>query len=218
MENNKIIIKVPNELKKDLSNTKALDWEENESFFQWVDLRDEKLLKFYFNSYKILFFTILWKIHNPLNIFEIKQLKNELKEIKFKIKQLEKVYDEIYWYSSFKEKEYFSLVWNNKKNYFLNWLFIDLHNLLIRKIILSFNLLDKKEDEYSTIIIVLYKWLLLIISLFLIKFNFYLCDKDKLNQLKQYLNHLSLSQLKRAEYDTMRFKKRDKELYEKLFY
>jgi hypothetical protein len=45
MENNKIIIKVSAELKKDLSNTKALDSQENESFFQSVDLRDKNALK-----------------------------------------------------------------------------------------------------------------------------------------------------------------------------
>lgn len=48
MENNKIIIKVPEELKKDLSNTKALDWQENESFFSECGFERWKYIKMIF--------------------------------------------------------------------------------------------------------------------------------------------------------------------------
>lgn len=109
MENNKIIIKVPNELKKDLSNTKALAWEENESFFQSVDLRNEPTLKWYFEWYKVLYFEILRRLYNPLNIFQRKALKKELKEVKTKLLQFEKVLDEMYWKIFFEEKWFFSL-------------------------------------------------------------------------------------------------------------
>lgn len=90
MQDNKIIIKVPNELKADLSNTKALDWKEEnqERFFESNNFElypDQTSL--YFDLYRILYFqyisenlSLFWLFWE--NKFKFIQIKNKILKLK----------------------------------------------------------------------------------------------------------------------------------------
>ena len=211
MQNNKIIITVPDELKSDLTNTKALDWEIEKWFFDCVDLRNEYNLKWYFEWYKILYFELIKRLLNPLNILKKSKFKKELKEVKEKLLSLEKVFDEIYKEEFFYEKKFFSLKWgeSNSSKYSK---FTDFYNILIYIMFKNFWKLNLVDNGMNYILkILIYK-----IGYILLNINIYLKDKQNLieilNELKYYAYHTDL------QISNRNLKENNLELYNKLFY